>query len=726
MAFRPIITNILGLSGAVESGGLLYTYALGTTTPLAIYTDSGGVTPATNPVVADSLGQITAYFDDAVSYTWHAKSANGATTFWQANVVGAVLTLTYVNPAYTVSPLIEASWIPVIGAPIGSGWPGLIAAPAYEYVLDVRQKGLVGDGIRAATGVATAGDATFTDSAAAWVAADVGKLIAVIGAGAAGAPLVTTIASRNSATSIELTIAPSTTVASSCVYVYGTDNTTAMAALKTYVAAETYKPRVDWTAAGRYLYTASPNWYINDLTIDFASATILTCLSTSGGNGFEIDSGSTLASGYCWGVQITGQPQLEMLSTGGHAVFLRGLLRSSVEIRARGAGATKAAFRTDFCVGNDFTGCAISNNDQQPGGFSYSATPAYGIWSTRRGVGENSAHNFWGRVIVEGTDTGVDLDYSTGEVFEAGTIEGCTLGIHGTANTVEPRFIDIDVEQNTVDLDDDGMIQPIFDWYDADRAIRRTNKRFGGGHIYGLTMSNNGSDATNDIDFATGNCRDSTDRTDMYVHTGYTKRSDATFVAGTNQGMLDTGAIGNNWYYTYVILKDADGSYDFLCSLSATAPTMPSGYTYFRRIGAFLRTAGAIVAFTQIGNEFLWKRMKPDVSSGGPSANNLYVLSVPLAINALAKVAVAVVDTTPAARTYVAVLSPDQTDPTSAGITEFTFIVEESGAGTPAADSIFADVRCNTAGQIRVIVTTTTADHTLFVNTHGWIDTRGQ
>jgi len=44
-------------NGAPLAGGLLYTYAAGTTTPLASYTDSTGVSANTNPIVLDSRGE---------------------------------------------------------------------------------------------------------------------------------------------------------------------------------------------------------------------------------------------------------------------------------------------------------------------------------------------------------------------------------------------------------------------------------------------------------------------------------------------------------------------------------------------------------------------------------------------------------------------------------------------------------------------------------------------
>jgi hypothetical protein len=44
-------------NGAPLAGGLLYTYEAGSTTPLATYTDSTGVSANTNPIVLDSRGE---------------------------------------------------------------------------------------------------------------------------------------------------------------------------------------------------------------------------------------------------------------------------------------------------------------------------------------------------------------------------------------------------------------------------------------------------------------------------------------------------------------------------------------------------------------------------------------------------------------------------------------------------------------------------------------------
>lgn len=117
------------------------------------------------------------------------------------------------------------------------------------------------------------------------------------------------------------------------------------------------------------------------------------------------------------------------------------------------------------------------------------------------------------------------------------------------------------------------------------------------GWITGLTYANNGSDATNDIDIAAGSCMDATGAKQITV-AALTKRLDASWTVGTNQGGLDTGSIGNSDYYIWAILRSDTGVTDILFSLSSTAPTMPTSYDYKRLIGWFKRVGATIVPFT--------------------------------------------------------------------------------------------------------------------------------
>lgn len=140
------------------------------------------------------------------------------------------------------------------------------------------------------------------------------------------------------------------------------------------------------------------------------------------------------------------------------------------------------------------------------------------------------------------------------------------------------------------------------------------------GHRYGLTLSNNASDATNDIDIATGSARDSTGAVSMTLASALTKRLDAAWALGTNQGGLDTGSIANATYFVWLIKNTSTGDVDALFSLSASSPTMPSGYSYKRRIGAIIRASATIRPFVQDGNHFSLVTPVTEINGVDPGA----------------------------------------------------------------------------------------------------------
>lgn len=56
--FAGVGAQLFDNNGDPLSGGKLYTYEAGTTTPLASYTSSVGDTPHSNPIVLDSAGRV--------------------------------------------------------------------------------------------------------------------------------------------------------------------------------------------------------------------------------------------------------------------------------------------------------------------------------------------------------------------------------------------------------------------------------------------------------------------------------------------------------------------------------------------------------------------------------------------------------------------------------------------------------------------------------------------
>jgi hypothetical protein len=116
--------------------------------------------------------------------------------------------------------------------------------------------------------------------------------------------------------------------------------------------------------------------------------------------------------------------------------------------------------------------------------------------------------------------------------------------------------------------------------------------------VSGLEVSNNTGDAEHDIDIAAGEIMDSTNTVRMTLGAAITKRIDAVFAVGTNQGgrsdqdSLDNGTL----YYPYVIAK-ANGTTDVILATSQTnalADTVAAaaGFIYARR-RRFLKTDGS-------------------------------------------------------------------------------------------------------------------------------------
>ena len=85
-------------SGAPLTGGLLYTYAAGTTTPLATYTTAAGSTANSNPIVLNSAGRLDneVWLTSTLTYKFVLKDSSGVTiaTYDDIPGIGSVSGLT--------------------------------------------------------------------------------------------------------------------------------------------------------------------------------------------------------------------------------------------------------------------------------------------------------------------------------------------------------------------------------------------------------------------------------------------------------------------------------------------------------------------------------------------------------------------------------------------------------------------------------------------------------
>lgn len=248
-------------------------------------------------------------------------------------------------------------------------------------------------------------------------------------------------------------------------------------------------------------------------------------------------------------------------------------------------------------------------------------------------------------------------------------------------------------------------------------------------YLSGLGTANNASDATNDIDIAAGAANDSTNARVIKLAAGITKRLDAAWAVGSGNGGLDTGTIANAWYHVWLIMRSDTGVVDVLFSTSATAPTMPANYDFKRRIGAFLRTGGAIKAFTQNGNRFVWKVPTVDVNTTNPgTAAVTATLTLPTGIVVEADVYISLradASDGPNALLLTALTQTDTTPAAGAGglcsITTGTI-----NAGSDDFNAAQFSVMTNTSGQVRYRFSKSDAFTIVTIATNGWRDTRGR
>lgn len=329
-----------------------------------------------------------------------------------------------------------------------------------------------------------------------------------------------------------------------------------------------------------------------------------------------------------------------------------------------------------------------------------------------------------GRLVSDGSG---NLSWDTGTVYEAGGTD-VALADGGTGASLS----DPNADRIMFWDDSAGAVT----WLTAGSGLTITgttitasgsSSRMPRSHISGLVLSNNESDATNDIDIAAGEARDSTNAEDIILASALTKRLDAAWAVGTAQGGLDTGSIANATYHVWLIKRSDTGVVDVLFSLSATAPTMPTNYDYKRRIGSIIRASGAIVPFVQDHIRFMRKTPVTDVNAA--AVNNATAvtrnLSVPTgirvgAINTL--VLGAPISGAQAIVYYV--LSDLSSTGTAAGPGNAHVISSWDGTafGVPGSSG-FVETMTNTSAQISSRgYSTNYAGVTITIGTHGWVD----
>lgn len=235
----------------------------------------------------------------------------------------------------------------------------------------------------------------------------------------------------------------------------------------------------------------------------------------------------------------------------------------------------------------------------------------------------------------------------------------------------------------------------------------------------GMIPSNSSGDVNNDITISPGACRNSDNSASITLAAAITKRLDASWSAGDGAGGLDTGSKAADTFYAILaILNPTSGDVDVLFTTSPTSPTLPSGYSKYRRIGWF-RTDGSsnirnCVYRGPAGEYVDYKTVVTNLSSGSvtTTGGSQTVTAPP---NCIARLFGSVAS---GSGNPILNLSPlDCVDETPTGINSVASVSNATGV----LHSFMAEVAVSAASAIRARCANATG--TVNLGTRGWIDT---
>lgn len=99
-AFGGVGWQFFDNNGVILTGGLIYTYAAGGTTPAATYTTSAGNVAHTNPIVLDSAGRVPGgeiWLVMGTNYKFVLKTSVGVTIATFDNIYGSGSRVAYLD-----------------------------------------------------------------------------------------------------------------------------------------------------------------------------------------------------------------------------------------------------------------------------------------------------------------------------------------------------------------------------------------------------------------------------------------------------------------------------------------------------------------------------------------------------------------------------------------------------------------------------------------------------
>jgi hypothetical protein len=252
------------------------------------------------------------------------------------------------------------------------------------------------------------------------------------------------------------------------------------------------------------------------------------------------------------------------------------------------------------------------------------------------------------------------------------------------------------------------------------------------------------TDTDHDVLIKVGQARNTGDSTNILLSTEITKRIDATWAVGDNNGGLNatdfdgdsSGVAPDTWYHVHLI-KDASGIVDagFDKSVTATNLLSDSSYISYRRVGSIMSNSTAapnanILAYTQVGNHFTMNVPQISVNTN-PAENTLITETLtgcPIDYSVLADIGFSGADTdTTDHFVYIHALTNADEEPSSTSAPLSTIHIPPDGI---QSESVRMFIRTNTSAQIGFRTLDATAGTATLQQAnfmvYGWIDDRGK
>lgn len=232
-----------------------------------------------------------------------------------------------------------------------------------------------------------------------------------------------------------------------------------------------------------------------------------------------------------------------------------------------------------------------------------------------------------------------------------------------------------------------------------------------------ITITNNSSDSSHDIDFSAGVFNFS-DGSGQSTFSALTKQIDVSWSSGTNAGGLFTGTVAaSTWYHCFVIYNPTTGATDAGFDTSVVAANIPSGYTKYSYRGSILtNSSSTIYAFAQLGNYFEWAYPFNEYNAASPTTLTLLTTTVPPNISVIGCYSISNLSITNQTA-YMRLSYPTATDATPTALNS-QFQCQGSG-GFPTLSSTYVQVKTNTSKQIGF--RSSNSNVSAVINTFGYI-----